>query len=147
MRQALLLAEQARALNEVPIGAVVVVEDQVVGRGFNSPISTNDPTAHAEIIALRAAAQKLDNYRLPEATLYVTLEPCLMCVGAMLQARIQRLVFGADDPKSGAVVSIFRVLDQGQLNHKIEFSYGILADECKKMLTDFFQKLRLVKKA
>lgn len=143
MRRALQLAKQAEALNEVPVGAVVVMDNEIIGEGFNRPIMNNDPTAHAEIIALRQAAKKLDNYRLPEVTLYVTLEPCMMCVGAMLHARIKNLVFGAFDPKTGAVASAFKILDEKNLNHKIEFSSGILADECGKILSDFFSKRRL----
>lgn len=142
MQQALLLARKALSLGEVPVGAVVVIDSQVVGEGFNCPIMTSDPTAHAEIIALRAAAQKTGNYRLPKATLYVTLEPCVMCVGAMLHARVKRLVFGASDPKTGAVTSVFKVLDDKRLNHQIEFCGGILASECGQMLSDFFQSKR-----
>ncbi len=143
MRQALLLAKQAEATGEVPVGAMVVVNNEIVGQGFNCPIATSDSTAHAEIIALRAAAKKMGNYRLPEATLYVTLEPCVMCVGAMLHARIKRLVFGAIDPKTGAVISLFKILDEHKLNHKIIFQGGVLALECGKILSDFFRNKRL----
>lgn len=143
MQRALSLAREAEQHNEVPIGALVVFDDKIIGEGFNSPISLNDPTAHAEIIALRSAAEKMQNYRLPNATLYVTIEPCAMCVGAMLQARIARLVFGAFDPKAGAVGSVFNLLDSNQLNHKITYSAGILATECGKIMQDFFQKRRL----
>jgi tRNA(adenine34) deaminase len=111
MRRAIELAQQAKTAGEVPVGAVAVIDNEIVGTGFNCPIGTCDPTAHAEIIALKQAAQKLNNYRLPEVTLYVTLEPCVMCVGAMLHARIKRLVFGATDPKTGAVTSVFKILD------------------------------------
>jgi tRNA(adenine34) deaminase len=127
---------------EVPVGAIIVLNNEIIGEGFNCPISTCDPTAHAEIVALRQAAQKLNNYRLPGVTLYVTLEPCTMCVGAMLHARIERLVFGALDPKTGAVVSAFKLLDEEKLNHKIQYQNGILATECGKILSDFFKELR-----
>ncbi|MBU0744589.1 MAG: tRNA adenosine(34) deaminase TadA [Gammaproteobacteria bacterium] len=142
MQQALFLSQRAQSFGEVPVGAVVVINNEIIGEGFNCPISATDPTAHAEIIALRDAAKKLDNYRLPGVTLYVTLEPCVMCVGAMLHARIDRLVFGASDPKAGAVVSVFNVLSEKKLNHRIEFSGGILASECGKILSDFFKDKR-----
>jgi tRNA(adenine34) deaminase len=137
-----LLAKKAESVNEVPVGAVVVMKNEIVGEGFNCPIVTSDPTAHAEIIALKQAAQKLQNYRLPQATLYVTLEPCVMCVGAMLHARIGRLVFGASDPKIGAITGVFKILDEKRLNHRIAFQGGILAAECGKILSDFFQNKR-----
>lgn len=143
MRRALELAKKAESTNEVPVGAVAVINNDVIGEGFNSPITTSDPTAHAEIIALRQASQKLNNYRLPEVTLYATLEPCVMCVGAMLHARIKRLVFGASDPKTGAVVSVFKILDEKKLNHKIEFQAGVLAIECGEILSGFFKAKRL----
>ena len=142
MRQALNLAKKAASLNEVPVGAVTVVNNEIVGEGYNCPIATCDATAHAEIVALRAAAQKLNNYRLPNITLYVTLEPCVMCVGAMLHARIKRLVFGASDPKAGAITSVFKILDEKRLNHKIEFKGGILALECGDILSNFFRSRR-----
>jgi len=143
MQHALMLAEKAKSANEVPVGAIVVINDEIIGEGFNCPISTCDPTAHAEIIALRQAAQKLNNYRLPEVTLYVTLEPCVMCVGAMLHARVKRLVFGASDPKTGAVVSVFKLLDEKNSNHRIEHHGHILAIECGKILSDFFKARRI----
>ena len=142
MQHALTLAKKAKSANEVPVGAIVVANNEIIGEGFNCPISSCDPTAHAEIIALRQAAQKLNNYRLPEATLYVTLEPCVMCVGAMLHARIKRLVFGAADTKTGAVVSVFKLLDEKNSNHRIEHQSGILAIECGKILSDFFKSRR-----
>lgn len=142
MQRALELAREAEIAQEVPIGALVVLENKIIGEGFNSPISRNDPTAHAEIIALRNASQTMQNYRLPNATLYVTIEPCTMCVGAMIQARISRLVFGALDPKAGAVFSIFNLLDSKMLNHKIAISSGILQDECAKIIQDFFRERR-----
>lgn len=142
MQRALQLARQAEALDEVPVGAVAVMNNEIIGEGFNCPIMTNDSTAHAEIVALRQAAKNLNNYRLPEITLYVTLEPCVMCIGAMLHARIKNLVFGACDPKAGAVVSVFKILNEKKLNHKIEFSAGVLAEECGKILSDFFKRKR-----
>ncbi|MCL5261019.1 MAG: tRNA adenosine(34) deaminase TadA, partial [Gammaproteobacteria bacterium] len=138
MEQAIHFAKEAQKLNEVPIGAVAVFENKIIGAGWNCPISTNDPTNHAEIVALRNAAKKLNNYRLVDVTLYVTLEPCAMCIGAMLYARVKRLVFGADDPKAGAVVSVFQLLDEKKLNHKIIYTGGVLKNECGKLLSDFF---------
>jgi tRNA(adenine34) deaminase len=143
MRHALMMAQSAKWGNEVPVGAVAVVNNEIIGAGFNFSIGTTDPTAHAEIVALRIAAHILDNYRLPDVTLYVTLEPCVMCVGAMLHARIKRLVFGASDPKTGAVVSVFKLLDEKSLNHKIQYQGGVLADECSKILSDFFKERRV----
>jgi tRNA(adenine34) deaminase len=146
MQHALRLANHATLCGEVPVGAVLVADDgTLLGEGWNCPISSCDPSAHAEIIALRKAAKTLQNYRLVKTTLYVTLEPCIMCVGAMIQARIARLVFGANDPKAGAIVSVFNLLDEverGKLNHKIAYSSGILADECAEMLRRFFQERR-----
>lgn len=142
MQQALLLAKQATAADEVPVGAVIVSGDQVIGSGFNQPISSRDPVAHAEIVALRAAAQRIQNYRLVGATLYVTLEPCMMCAGAMVHARVKRLVYGASDPKTGAIISQARMLDQPFLNHVVSYEGGLLADECGSMLKDFFQRRR-----
>jgi tRNA(adenine34) deaminase len=143
MRQALTLAQQGAAAGEVPVGAVVVQDDAIIGSGWNQPITSADPTAHAEVVALRQAAQRQNNYRLPETTLYVTLEPCTMCVGAMIHARIRRLVFGATEPRSGAVCSHFRLLDaEGIYNHRVEWSQGVLAEECGLVLTRFFQSRR-----
>lgn len=142
MQQALELALHAKSCNEVPVGAVIVYENQIVGCGWNQPIVSSDPTAHAEIVALREAGKYFNNYRLLNTTLYVTLEPCFMCVGAMLHARIKRLVFGAFDTKTGAVKSGFNFLDNQQLNHKIIYEGGVLAKECAALLTDFFAELR-----
>jgi tRNA(adenine34) deaminase len=143
MQQALDLAQQGSAAGEVPVGALIVLNDEVIGSGWNQPITSKDPTAHAEIVALRQAATRLDNYRLPSATLYVTLEPCTMCVGAMIHARISRLVFGTTEPRSGAVCSHFRLLDaEGVYNHRVAWEQGVLADECGKMLSAFFQARR-----
>lgn len=141
MRLALYEAETAATKGEVPVGAVIVASGEVVASGYNQCIQESDPTAHAEISALRKAAQLYQNYRLPDCDLYVTLEPCVMCVGAMLQARIRRLVFGAHDPKAGAVESILRFPFE-RTNHRMEIISGILAMECGKILKDFFQEKR-----
>lgn len=142
MQQAIQLARMAEASGEVPIGAVIVKNNQIIAEGFNQPIAANDPTAHAEIIALRNAAQAIGNYRLINTTLYVTLEPCAMCVGAMIQARIERLVFGAIDPRAGAVKGVFQLLDEKRLNHHVDWQGNILADQCAALLKQFFQKRR-----
>jgi tRNA(adenine34) deaminase len=141
MRRALLEAHRAREAGEVPVGAVVVAEGVVVGTGFNRPIGARDPTAHAEIVALGAAGQALENYRLNGTTLYVTVEPCLMCVGAIVHARVGTVVYGARDPKGGAVRSI---LDVGALplNHRFEVLHGVLAEECREILQEFFRTRR-----
>ncbi|PPD22721.1 MAG: tRNA adenosine(34) deaminase TadA [Methylobacter sp.] len=138
MRYAIRLAQRAEAAGEVPVGAVLVKDNQCVSEGWNSPISLNDPSAHAEINALRQAGQKLANYRLLETTLYVTLEPCLMCVGALVQARVTRLVFGAYDPKRGAVESAFNFAESRFVNHRFEYTGGVLAEACGELLKDFF---------
>ena len=142
MHEALRLAEHAGASQEVPVGAVVIAAGDLVGRGWNQSVSRHDPCAHAEIVALRAAAKSMNNYRLPGATLYVTLEPCVMCVGAMLHARIKRLVFGARDPKTGAAGSVFDVLTDTRHNHSIEVTKGVLAERCGCLLKEFFQHRR-----
>lgn len=142
MRAALALAREAAAFDEVPVGAVVVLEGNIVGRGFNQPISRHDPTAHAEVMALRAAAAQLGNYRLPGATLYVTLEPCAMCAGAIMHARIDRVVFGARDPKTGAAGSVVDLFDESRLNHHAVVEGGVLADECGALLSGFFAARR-----
>lgn len=142
MRLALAEAERARALGEVPIGAVVVADGVVIGAGCNRPISAIDPTAHAEIDALRLAAHSLGNYRLTGATLYVTMEPCLMCVGAMVHARIALVVYGAVEPKSGALVSTIRAHEMPGLNHRLEVLGGVLEEECRTLLQDFFRAKR-----
>ena len=141
MKAALREAGKAAAAGEVPVGAVVVRDGRIVARGHNKPIESSDPTAHAEIVALRKAARKAGNYRLPDCDLYVTVEPCAMCVGALVQARVQRLVFGALDPKAGAVSSIMTFPFE-QANHRPEIVGGILADECAKLLRDFFRARR-----
>lgn len=142
MRLALAEALKARDAGEVPVGAIVVVEDAVAGTGFNQPISSNDPTAHAEIVALRAAAARLGNYRLTGCTLYVTVEPCLMCVGAMVHARVGHVVFGATEPKAGAVVSMARAHELTGLNHRLEVTGGVLEDECRQVMQEFFRSRR-----
>jgi tRNA(adenine34) deaminase len=142
MEAALAEARLAAERREVPVGAVVVVEGRIVGRAGNRTIADCDPTAHAEIIALREAAKAVGNYRLLGATLYVTIEPCAMCTGAMVHARIARLVYGAEDPKGGAVRSCFSILDSPQLNHRVEVTSGILADEAAAVLKDFFAARR-----
>ena len=147
MQLALLQAQAAAAEGEVPVGAVVVHQGQVIATGRNAPIEGHDPTAHAEIMALRAAAKALGNYRLPECELYVTLEPCAMCSGAMLHARLKRVVFGAADPKTGAAGSVVNLFDQPQLNHHTAWHGGVLADEAAALLRDFFSRRRLEKRS
>ncbi len=142
MRRALELAQRAQAEGEVPVGALLVLNDAVLGTGWNRPITTHDPTAHAEILALRAAGATLANYRLVGATLYVTLEPCLMCVGAMLHARIARLVFGAYDPKAGAATSVFSLLNSQRTSHHIAVTGGLTENECGEILRSFFRERR-----
>ncbi len=142
MREALALAREAEAAGEVPVGAVIVAGGRVVGRGWNSPISRSDPTAHAEILALREAASGARNYRLEDATLYVTLEPCVMCAGALVTARLQGLVFGARDLRFGGVRSKFRLADSDLLNHRLEIREGVLAAECLDLLRRFFHERR-----
>jgi tRNA(adenine34) deaminase len=142
MREALALAAQAAAAGEVPVGAVVVKDGQIVGRGFNRPITSADPTAHAEIVALREACAALGNYRLPGCELYVTLEPCAMCVGAMVHARVARVVYGARDPKTGACGSIVDLPAIGHWNHHGVFTGGLLETECGRLLKDFFAERR-----
>ena len=136
---ALAEARAAEAADEVPVGAVVVLDDMIIGAGCNQVITNSDPTAHAEVMAIRAAGRKLGNYRLEGCTLYSTLEPCAMCAGAMLHARIARLVYAAADPKAGACGSVLAVLNHPQLNHRVEVTSGLLAEECGAMLTDFFR--------
>lgn len=147
MRTALELARQAESLGEVPVGAVIVKDGEIVGRGFNAPISRHDPSAHAEMMALRDAAQRLGNYRLVGCELFVTLEPCMMCAGAIMHARIARLVFGANDPKTGVCGSIMDVFAERRLNHHTEVTGGILREECGAMLSDFFALRRMQQKS
>ena len=138
MRRALALAREAEAQGEVPVGAVLVRDGTIVGQGFNRPISSADPTAHAEVVALRDAAARLGTYRLFGTTLYVTLEPCAMCAGAIVHARVARVVYGARDPKAGAAGSVLGVLQHPALNHRVECTRGVLATECGELLRDFF---------
>ena len=146
MQLALDLAKQAAANNEVPVGAIVVKDGVVIGRGANAPIGLNDPTAHAEVIAMREAAQHLGNYRLVGCTLYVTLEPCAMCSGAMQHARIKKLVYGASDAKTGACGSVVNLMAEPKLNHHCEVLGGVMADECGAILSGFFKQRRLINK-
>ncbi len=142
MQQALSLAEKAAELGEVPVGAVVIQDGNIVGGGFNSPISRHDPTAHAEVLALREAAENLGNYRLPGCELIVTLEPCSMCAGALVHARIETLVFGAREPRSGAVISALAVLNNPALNHRVAVVEGVLEDRCAQLMRSFFKERR-----
>jgi tRNA(adenine34) deaminase len=142
IRAALVLAKRAQELGEVPVGAVVVLDDAVIGEGFNQPISSHDPTAHAEIVALRDAAARVGNYRLPGATLFVTIEPCQMCVGAMVHARIARVVYGAPEPKAGALESAMRAHEHPSLNHRLEATGGVLEGECRQVIQEFFRQRR-----
>jgi tRNA(adenine34) deaminase len=142
MAEALVLARAAQERGEVPVGAIVVRDDAIIGRGGNAPIAANDPTAHAEIAALREAARVVGNYRLPGCSIYVTLEPCAMCAGAILHARIGRLIYGARDPKTGACGSVVDLFGETRLNHHAAVVGGVLADECGKLLSDFFSGLR-----
>jgi len=147
MRQALEQAETAASMDEVPVGAVLVdAAGELIAAGHNQPISSHDPSAHAEIVVLRAAAQKLTNYRLPGTTLYVTVEPCVMCVGAIVHARVARLVYGATEPKTGAIESAQKLFESGRFNHRPEIEAGVLADECGALLSEFFAHKRAAKK-
>ena len=143
MREALAEAGRAEAEGEVPVGAVVVRGEEIIGRGANRMIGSHDPSAHAEVVAMRAASRQLANYRLTGCTLYVTMEPCPMCAGAAVLARLKRLVYGCDDPKAGAVRTLFRLADDLRLNHRMEIERGVLAEECAARVQEFFQKKRL----
>lgn len=143
MRAALALAAEARRRGEVPVGAVVVLDGAVVGDGFNQPIGAHDPTAHAEVVALRAAARRTGNYRLTGATLYVTIEPCQMCVGAMIHARVARVVYGTPEPKAGAIESAMRAHEHPSLNHRLEATGGVLEAECRQLIQEFFRDRRV----
>lgn len=146
MQEAILLARQAEQLNEIPVGAIVVLNNKIIGRGFNQPISSCDPCAHAEILALRDAASSIGNYRLIDAELFVTLEPCTMCTGAIVHSRIRRLVYGAKEPKSGVIESKASLLEANYLNYRVESFGGVCADECSEMMSLFFAKRRQQKK-
>ena len=142
MAKALQLAEQAGAIGEVPVGAILVKDGEIVGEGFNQPISGCDPTAHAEIVAMRNAAKNLNNYRLSDCDLYVTIEPCTMCVGAMVHGRIRRVLFGALEPRAGALQSQLQLMNQSHYNHSIEWQGGVLAQECGDLISSFFRRKR-----
>lgn len=142
MREALGEARSGAAAGEVPVGAVVVLDGAIIGRGHNEPIARSDPTAHAEVVALREAARKIGNYRLPGAALYATVEPCAMCCGAALHARVARVVYGAPDPKAGAVRSLYHLLDDERLNHRVAVTGGVLAEESATLLRAFFETRR-----
>ena len=142
MQHALSLAKKAKELDEVPVGAVIVHDDKIIGEGFNQSISSNDPIAHAEIVALRQAGQTLNNYRFPGAKMYVTLEPCAMCAGALVHARLSKLIYAVDDPKTGACGSVFNLLQTNELNHKVEIERGIMEEECRSLIQNFFKEKR-----
>jgi tRNA(adenine34) deaminase len=142
MQHALQLAQKAKAQNEVPVGAIIVYDNQIIGEGWEQTVGSHDPTAHAEIIALRDAAQKMQNYRLIDATMYVTLEPCAMCAGALINARLKRVVFALADNKTGACGSVFNIIDAPCLNHRLYSTQGILADESLGLLQEFFKERR-----
>lgn len=142
MQHALALAKEAANQQEVPVGAVLVLNEKIIAEGKNCPISACDPSAHAEIVALRQGAKSINNYRLVNSTLYVTLEPCVMCVGALVHARVKRVVFGAADPKAGAVKSAFQLGDSNFFNHRIVYEGGLLAEQCGQLLSDFFKTKR-----
>lgn len=147
MQEALILAEKAEALGEVPVGAVLVKDDKIIGRGWNQTITTNDPSAHAEILAMRDAGQQLNNYRLIGTTMYVTLEPCAMCAMAMVHARVERIVYATPDPRTGSVGSVYDIPNDSRFNHQINCDCGVLAEEASTMLRDFFRTKRAAAKA
>lgn len=142
MQHAIQLAETAAKHQEVPVGAVLVLDNQIIGEGWNHPIQAHDPSAHAEMIALRRGAEKIKNYRIVQSTLYVTLEPCIMCVGAIVHARVKRVVYGASDPRTGAVKSVFELGESNQFNHHVEYVGGLLREECGELLKQFFRERR-----
>ena len=145
MQHAFQLAKKSEEHDEVPVGAIIVHENKIIGKGWNQPISFHDPTAHAEIIALKDAGEKIGNYRLPESTMYVTLEPCVMCAGAIVHARIAKLVYAVDDEKTGACGSVFNIVQTDKLNHRVRVEKGILEKECQTLIQDFFREKRLKK--
>lgn len=148
MGRALELAARAAELGEVPVGAIVVdADDEVLGEGWNSPISSNDPTAHAEVVALRAAGLHAQNYRLPGCRLYVTIEPCTMCAGALIHSRVSHLIYGATEPKSGVIESNLQILQGTHYNHQLQVTAGVLADDCSQIISDFFRQRRAAQKA
>jgi tRNA(adenine34) deaminase len=143
MQYAIQLAETAAKKGEVPVGAVLILDDKIIGEGHNRPITDTDPSAHAEMIALREGAKTIKNYRLLNSTLYVTLEPCIMCIGALVHARVKRVVFGAHDPKAGAVESVFEIGNTDKLNHRIDYQGGMLGEQCGTLLSEFFKARRM----
>ncbi len=143
MEPAFELAQKAKEQGEVPVGAVIVHENKIIGEGWNQPISSNDPTSHAEIVALRQAGLALSNYRLPGAVMYVTLEPCAMCAGALVHARLAKLIYAVDDPKTGACGSVFNLLQTNELNHKVEIEKGVMEEECRSLIQAFFKEKRV----
>ena len=143
LQHALMLAHQAAEAGEVPVGAVVVQNGEIIGEGWNQPIGASDPSGHAEIVAIRQACQTLGNYRLPDCVLYSTLEPCVMCAGAIVHSRISTVVYGATDPKAGAVESVFRIFDEARLNHRVEYQKSDAVPDCSSILTQFFRARRL----
>ena len=142
MQHAFQLAKKSKEHDEVPVGAIVVYEDEIIGKGWNQPILSHDPTAHAEMMALKNAGEKIGNYRLPKSTMYVTLEPCVMCAGAIVHARIARLVYAVDDEKTGACGSVFNVVQTDKLNHRVRIEKGVLEKECRTLIQDFFKEKR-----
>ena len=146
MKRALELSQSAADYGEVPVGAVIVYDGEIVGEGHNQPISSCDPTAHAEVVAMRRACATLNNYRLTGCELYVTIEPCTMCVGAMVHARIKRVIFGALEPRAGALQSQFQLMENSSYNHSIAWNGGVLAEQCAAMMADFFRQKRSIKK-
>jgi len=145
MQHAFQLAKKSETLDEVPVGAIVVCKNKIIGEGWNQPISSHNPTAHAEIIALKDAGEKIGNYRLPESTMYVTLEPCVMCAGAIVHARVTKLVYAVKDDKTGACGSVFNITQADQLNHRVRIEKGILEKECRTLIQGFFKEKRLKK--
>ena len=146
MQVAINLANHASSIDEIPVGAIIVYENKIIGEGWNQPISSNDPTAHAEIMALRDAGKNIGNYRLPDATMYVTLEPCAMCAGAIVHARLAKLVYAVDDPKTGACGSVLNLLQIDEFNHKVEIENGIMKEECRSLIQSFFKEKRVKQK-
>jgi len=143
MQRAFQLAKKSEEHDEVPVGAIVVYKNEIIGEGWNQPISSHDPTAHAEIMALKNAGKKIENYRLPETTMYVTLEPCVMCAGAIVHARVAKLVYAVEDEKTGACGSVFNITQADKLNHRVRIEKGVLEKECRALIQDFFKEKRL----
>lgn len=146
MQRAFELAQEAKSQDEVPVGAVIVFEEQIIGEGWNQPISTNDPTAHAEIVALRDAGNNIGNYRLSDATMYVTLEPCSMCASAIVHARLTKLVYAVEEPKAGACGSVFNLLQTKELNHQVKIEKGVMEEDCRSLIQTFFKEKRASQK-